>query len=279
MEYRLPPRIACLMLHLSLPSFSVSYYFSESGPTVHGSRFCNDVYFNPPISFSNASIPHHLNTLFPHSPTQTFGALPLKGKILNVRVASSHQIRKNTELVNLCKALGLDFDKTYANGIEGEGLRYGKVMIMCDQDTDGSHIKGLVINFFQHYWPNLLKIDGFFQQFVTPLVKVRDKAALESKKKSTDSLQSFFSIPEYEEWRHSIAPDTDKMKKMHVKYYKGLGTNTAEEGKSYFRDLGRHKKTFQWGPGDKDAIDLGETDTSATRHLPHTSLRGTFILT
>ena len=197
------------------------------------------------------------------SHTQTFGALPLKGKILNVRVASSHQIRKNAELVSLCKALGLDFDKTYEKGIEGEGLRYGKVMIMCDQDTDGSHIKGLVINFFQHYWPNLLKIDGFFQQFVTPLVKVRDKVSSETKK-NNDSMKSFFSIPEYEEWRHSVAADVDRMKKIHVKYYKGLGTNTAEEGKSYFRDLGRHKKTFQWGPGDKDAIDLGESATAIT---------------
>jgi DNA topoisomerase II len=244
-----------------------------TGPTGRGPRFRNNIYFNPLIfSFSKFSSSHHLNTPFHHlSPTQTFGALPLKGKILNVRVASSHQIRKNTELVNLCKALGLDFDKTYANGIEGEGLRYGKVMIMCDQDTDGSHIKGLVINFFQHYWPNLLKLDGFFQQFVTPLVKVRDKATLEGKKKSTDSLQSFFSIPEYEEWRHSVATDVEKMKKMNVKYYKGLGTNTAEEGKSYFKDLGRHKKTFQWGPGDKDAIDLGEAYTSTTHYPPHAS--------
>ena len=192
--------------------------------------------------------------------------LPLKGKILNVRIASSSQLRDNKELVILCKALGLDFEKTYANGIEGQGLRYGKVMIMCDQDNDGSHIKGLVINFFQHFWPNLLKIDGFLQQFVTPLVKVREVLHSSSddkkKKKKAEVVKSFYSLPEYEEWRAAELAKGSNLKRQHVKYYKGLGTNTAEEGKSYFRDLSSHKKLFAWGPGDLDAIDLGECSNS-----------------
>lgn len=54
-----------------------------------------------------------------------------------------NQLSKNEEVVSICKALGLDFSKTYEKGLEQQGLRYGKVMIMCDQDTDGSHIKGL----------------------------------------------------------------------------------------------------------------------------------------
>lgn len=49
-------------------------------------------------------------------------------------------------------------------------LRYGHLVIMADQDYDGSHIKGLVINFIQFFWPSLLKLD-FLQQFITPIVK------------------------------------------------------------------------------------------------------------
>jgi DNA topoisomerase II len=45
-------------------------------------------------------------------------------------------------------------------------------MIMADQDHDGSHIKGLIINFFHNFWPTLLKIDGFLQEFVTPILKI-----------------------------------------------------------------------------------------------------------
>ena len=39
-----------------------------------------------------------------------------------------------------------------------KSLRYGKLMIMTDQDQDGSHIKGLIINFIHHFWPDLLKV-------------------------------------------------------------------------------------------------------------------------
>lgn len=50
-------------------------------------------------------------------------------------------------------------------------LRYGHVMLMTDQDHDGSHIKGLIINLFQCFWPSLLKIPGFLVEFITPIVK------------------------------------------------------------------------------------------------------------
>lgn len=45
-------------------------------------------------------------------------------------------------------------------------------MIMTDQDHDGSHIKGLLINLLHHFWPSLLKLKGFLQEFITPIVKV-----------------------------------------------------------------------------------------------------------
>ena len=44
-------------------------------------------------------------------------------------------------------------------------------MIMADQDTDGSHIKGLVINFIHTFWPSLFSMNGFLKQFITPILK------------------------------------------------------------------------------------------------------------
>jgi DNA topoisomerase-2 len=45
-------------------------------------------------------------------------------------------------------------------------------MFMADQDTDGSHIKGLLLNFIHHFWPSLVKYKGFLTEFVTPIIKV-----------------------------------------------------------------------------------------------------------
>lgn len=42
---------------------------------------------------------------------------------------------------------------------------------MSDQDTDGSHIKGLVVNFIHYFWPSLFKMRHFLKQFITPLLK------------------------------------------------------------------------------------------------------------
>ena len=47
-------------------------------------------------------------------------------------------------------------------------------MIMTDQDHDGSHIKGLLMNFMHHFYPSLLKVPGFLIEFITPIVKVNN---------------------------------------------------------------------------------------------------------
>jgi DNA topoisomerase-2 len=67
--------------------------------------------------------------------------------------------------------VGLD----YTNSDNFSGLRYGCVMIMTDQDHDGSHIKGLLLNFFEYFWPSLLKKKGFLKEFVTPIIKIGKK--------------------------------------------------------------------------------------------------------
>ena len=56
-------------------------------------------------------------------------------------------------------------------------LRYGHIMIMTDQDHDGSHIKGLLMNFMHHFYPSLLKVPGFLIEFITPIVKVNNVPA------------------------------------------------------------------------------------------------------
>ena len=52
-------------------------------------------------------------------------------------------------------------------------LRYGSIMILTDQDEDGSHIKGLLFNLFDSLWPSLFKLKGFLNNMLTPIVKVK----------------------------------------------------------------------------------------------------------
>ena len=67
-----------------------------------------------------------------------YGVFPLKGKLLNVREASHAQIMKNEEVQNIVKILGLKYAWTYTRENVAT-LRYGHLMIMTDQDHDGSH--------------------------------------------------------------------------------------------------------------------------------------------
>lgn len=99
-----------------------------------------------------------------------FGVYPLKGKPANVKMMTPKQVMENVELSHIVKIVGLTFGKEYTNT---NGLRYGSVMIMADQDADGSHIKGLVINFFETFWPSLCRLTGFLKQFITPIIKCR----------------------------------------------------------------------------------------------------------
>ncbi|KAI0890325.1 type II DNA topoisomerase [Annulohypoxylon maeteangense] len=162
------------------------------------------------------------------------GVFPLRGKMLNVRDASIDQITKNQEIQNIKQFLGLKHKQVYT---DNKSLRYGHLMIMADQDHDGSHIKGLLINFLQVQYPSLLKIPDFFQEFITPIVKVWQG----SNPKKPLRLKSFFTQPQYEEWKETHKAE---LRRWESKYYKGLGTSSNEDAQVYFNDLDNHLKQF-----------------------------------
>lgn len=169
-----------------------------------------------------------------------YGVFPLRGKLLNVREATFKQLAENAEINNLCKIIGLQYKKKYLTMDDIKTLRYGKVMIMTDQDQDGSHIKGLLINFMHTNWPELLRLP-FLEEFITPIVKATKK----------NEELSFYSMPEFEEWKN----DTPNNQTYNIKYYKGLGTSTSKEAKEYFQDMERHRIVFKYdGTKDDDSI-------------------------
>jgi DNA topoisomerase II len=182
-----------------------------------------------------------------------YGVFPLRGKPLNVRDASLTQIGNNEEIKNLIQILGLDYNKNYDNEDDYNTLRYGSIMIMADQDHDGSHIKGLLLNALHCLFPQLLERKDFVKAFITPIVKVK-------KKKSKNEEIVFYTLAEYEKWKKKTFDSTnsiDTTNNWNIKYYKGLGTSTAEEARVYFNALEQHVVTFEWGGmNDGERLDM-----------------------
>lgn len=75
---------------------------------------------------------------------ETQAVLPIRGKILNVASATADKIRANSEITDLCQALGVALGK----GFDVDDLRYEKVIIMTDADVDGAHIASLLMTLF-----------------------------------------------------------------------------------------------------------------------------------
>jgi DNA topoisomerase II len=150
------------------------------------------------------------------------GIYPLKGKVLNVR-GSTKDLTENRELSDLIKILGLRIGDTYTSMSDIHNkLRYSQIMIMSDQDLDGSHIKGLCINLFHSMWPSLVEVDGFMSFMNTPILRAI---------KGNQTLR-FYNDGEYALWKESLP--NQNTKGWNLKYFKGLGTSTATEFKEYF---------------------------------------------
>ncbi len=173
-----------------------------------------------------------------------YGVFPLRGKMINVRRATVQQILKNEEFVSFKKIMGLKQGQEYKDTKE---LRYGGILILTDQDADGSHIKGLIINMIQFMWPSLILRDDFIQCLKTPLIKTFKK----SDKKNSEPM-IFYSQSEFRKWENEIGDEINKWDK--PKYYKGLGTSTAFEAKQTFLDFEKKQINFVCGDISKEEL-------------------------
>jgi len=84
---------------------------------------------------------------------KTQAILPLRGKVLNAQQATLARVLANEELGNVVKALGCGIDKAF----DLKRLRYGKVILLMDADSDGHHIATLLLTFFYRYMPELIR--------------------------------------------------------------------------------------------------------------------------
>ena len=137
------------------------------------------------------------------------GSFALRGKFINVSEINNAKLIQNIEAVNLMAAIGLQLGQRS----EKLRLRYGKVIIYTDADTDGNSITALLLNFFNKYWPELFEY-GIIYKAETPIVVVKNK-------KTTIK---FYTQDEYNDWSKTV-----NMKEWDISYKKGLGALSPEE--------------------------------------------------
>jgi DNA gyrase subunit B/topoisomerase-4 subunit B len=84
--------------------------------------------------------------------------LPLRGKVLNAEQASTSKVLSNKELTDLISALGCSTGKSF----DLSKLRYGKICLLMDADSDGHHICTLLLTFFYRQLPELIRSGHVF---------------------------------------------------------------------------------------------------------------------
>ena len=175
------------------------------------------------------------------------GIYPLKGKLLNVRGEDAATIGKNKEITELKQIMGLENGREYKTQEDvNRHLNYSRVMILCDADVDGSHIKGLCINLFHCEWSSLLQIPGFLCYMNTPILR-----ATKGQTVRAETLL-FYNEGEFAQWKSDKTPQ--QLAAWTIKYYKGLGTSTAKEFKEYFAN--KKHVSFEMGSECAGQIDM-----------------------
>lgn len=143
----------------------------------------------------------------------TFGAFPLKGKsIPNVSEMKISDVVKSETVTNLMAALGLKLGQEP----DIKNMRYGKIYILSDADVDGNSIAGLILNFFNKYWPQLFDKKMIYK-VETPIVVTINK-------KNKKNKLLFYNQNDYNNWALG-----ENLNNWEIKYKKGLAALVDDE--------------------------------------------------
>ena len=137
---------------------------------------------------------------------KTQAILPLRGKVLNSEQATLKKIQENKELTDLVQALGCGMGTNF----NIKGLRYHKICLLMDADSDGHHIATLLMTFFYRFLPDLIRM-GYVFICNPPLYRVNI------------GKESFWALDEAERDSFLAKENPKGTKKVEITRFKGLG--------------------------------------------------------
>ncbi len=141
---------------------------------------------------------------------KTQAILPLRGKVLNAEQASTAKVRENKELQDIVSALGCGLGQDF----DVQKLRYGRVFLLMDADSDGQHISTLLLTFFYRHMPGLIR-GGHVFIALPPLFRI------------DAGKETHWAVDERE--RDRVLAKLPKNVKAEISRFKGLGEMPAED--------------------------------------------------
>jgi DNA gyrase subunit B len=141
---------------------------------------------------------------------RTQAILPLRGKVLNAERAASAAIVNNRELTDIVSALGCGLGKEF----DVKKLRYGKIVLLMDADSDGHHISTLLLTFFYRMLPGLVR-QGHVYLAMPPLYRI------------DAGKETYWALDDAE--RDAVLAKLPKNVKPDISRFKGLGEMSADE--------------------------------------------------
>ena len=145
---------------------------------------------------------------------RTQAILPLRGKVLNAEQASTEKVGQNKELQDIVSALGCGIGEDF----KAANLRYGKIFLLMDADSDGHHISTLLLTFFYRHMRDLIR-NGCVFLAQPPLYKIEI------------GKDTFWALDDVDRAR-ILKEHAKGNAKPNIMRFKGLGEMTAEELKS-----------------------------------------------
>jgi DNA gyrase subunit B len=148
---------------------------------------------------------------------RTQAILPLRGKVLNAERATDAQIMANKELQNIVSALGTGVGK----GFDLSKLRYNRIFLLMDADSDGHHIATLLLTFFYRKMPSLIR-NGHVFLAQPPLFRI------------DAGKETYWALDEQQ--RDKILKGLPRNVKPEISRFKGLGEMPAGDLKETTMD-------------------------------------------